>query len=220
MPRRPYVYDPRTGRYRDKATGRLVSRLQVRAQIDRALGQASREAAAVADRLVAGRISLAAAELEMRRLIKDVHLYSAASSAGGWDRLSPADLGRVGQRVRAEYEMLRARMNAVASGASPLDGRLRNSFRQFAQAGRATHHAVLAAEMAMRGFSERRSIRYPGDSCGTCVEMERLGWMSADDPRWIPIGSRECHRNCRCGEEWRHPDTGEVFEGGPARAAA
>lgn len=210
-PRR-YRWDEAAGRYRQPG-GRFVSRLQVRTALDEAIAARGERMRVLAEQLRAREISVPRWELEMRGLIKDVHLYSAAAARGGWAQLTQADYGRVGQRVRFQYERLnrfagelRRRKNPL-----PLDGRFLRRVELYAQAGRGTYHAIEGLEMDARGFDEERNIRHAGDSCTGergCIEQSRRGWV----PRGtlIPIGQRTCLTSCRCRKRYRNSETGQV----------
>jgi hypothetical protein len=131
---------------------------------------------ALAEQLRTNQISLDAWLLEMRTLVKDVHLYSAAAAKGGWAQMAQADYGRVGQIVRKQYDYLDVFANDIANGL-PLDGRFLRRVALYGEAGRATYHDVEALEMDVRGMDEERNVLHPADHCGDCVEMTRLGWV-------------------------------------------
>lgn len=198
---RLYTYDPRTGRYRDRSTGRLVPRTQVRAWLDVALDRASDRIAALARQLRARQIDLVSWQVRMAREVKNVQLYSAAMAKGGWAQLSPADLGRVGQAVQVQLRFLNRFAQQIKTGEQAKDGRLEMRARLYAQAGRALFHRVERLDMEVRGMTEEASVRHASDSCGDCVEAEALGWVPIGT--LVPVGSRECKGNCRCEIEYR-----------------
>lgn len=207
-PRR-YVWDERSGRYR-QPSGRFVSRLQVRTALDEAIAARGERMRELAEQLRTRKISVRAWEISMRGEIKAVHLYSAAAARGGWAQLTQADYGRVGQRVRFQYERLnrfagelRRRKNPL-----PLDGRFLRRVQLYAQAGRGTFYVVDGLEAAARGLDEERNIRHASDSCAGCIAATRRGWVPQGT---LPlVGTRDCLTACKCLIRRRNSETGQV----------
>lgn len=156
---------------------------------------------ALAEELRTNQIGLDAWLLEMRTLLKDVHLYSAAAAKGGWAQMAQADYGRVGQLVRTQYDYLDVFANDIANGL-PLDGRFLRRVALYGEAGRATYHVVEALEMDVRGMDEERNILHPADHCGDCIDMTELGWVKRGE--LIPIGQRQCLTGCHCTLQYRN----------------
>jgi hypothetical protein len=194
MPTPSMTWDPQLGRFRN-ARGQLISAVQVRAELDKSLVESANRAKALGAELRSGRMSLVAWRLEMRAIVKDVNLRSAALGKGGWNQMAAADFGRVGQIVRTEYQHLEQWVEEIKTGL-PLDGRLNTRSQLYAQAGRATFHKVQAEEMAARGIDLEKSILHPADHCDECVAEAAAGFRPLGE--MIPIGERTCGRNCRC----------------------
>ena len=199
MPTPNLTFDPDLGRYQN-AGGRVITAAQVRAELDRSLLQTAQRTQRLGDDLRAGRISLDVWRVEMKSAIKDAHLRSAALAKGGWDRMTPSDLGRVGQLVRDEYRALEQWTEEIKTGL-PLDGRLRTRGQLYAQAGRATFHQVQAVEMTRAGLDLARSVKSAADHCQECIDEEDAGWRPVS--AIIPIGERTCGRNCKCRLEFK-----------------
>jgi hypothetical protein len=196
-----YTYDAKSYSYRHAGSGRFVSSSEVRRAIDGALDANAARMRGLADALRERRISLADWQTQMMREIKNVHLWGAALSRGGWSQMTPADYGRVGQRIRVQYEFLRKRAGAIATGAQALDGSLNARAALYAYAGRATFHATETREMELRGMTEERSVRDAADSCDDCVSAEAQGWQPIGT---LPLpGERECRGHCLCSLEFR-----------------
>lgn len=203
--RGPYTWDQASFSYRG-ARGRYVSAKDVRHALDDALDAAGKRMRAHGEALREGRISLAEWQTRMARDIKSVHLYSAAAAKGGWAQMTPADYGRAGQKIRAQYEFLRKRAAAVASGRTPL-GSVPWISALYAQPARGTYHAAEAREMGLRGFTEERNVRDARDSCPGCLAQTDRDWVPLGE--LVPVGQRDCKGSCRCLITYRNPVTGE-----------
>jgi hypothetical protein len=194
-----FTWDAPSGRYRG-AGGRYVTHAQVRAWLDAALDSAGERMAALSTQLQSGAIDLITWQIRMAREVKNVQLYSAAAAKGGWAQLSLADLGRVGQSVRAQLEYLNDFAREIRTGKQALSGIL-GRVRLYAQSGRPTYHRTERAEMQVRGYDQERSVRYAGDSCVGCVREAAREWVPIG--ALVPVGQRTCRSNCRCMVAYR-----------------
>lgn len=200
MPTPPYRFNARAYSYID-ARGRFVSRLAVRNALDEALAANTGRVRALTEALRDGRLSIADWQLQMAREIKNAHLYSAAAAKGGWQNMTPADYGRAGQRIRAQYAFLNAFAAQVASGEQARDGRMVARAELYGQAGRNTYHLTERGEMEVRGMTEESSILHPADSCDECIAEAEAGWQPIGT--LTPVGERVCLGRCRCTFDYR-----------------
>lgn len=187
------------GRFQ-RADGRFVPESVVRAELDRSLMASQQRIRMLGDDLRSGRISLEGWRVQFKAEIKNAHLRGAALAKGGWERMGPADFGRVGQIVRGEYAHLEAWVGAIRDGA-PLDGRLTTRGNLYAQAGRGTFHKVQEQEMLQRGVQLERSILHPADHCDQCIAEAAAGFRPIG--QMVPIGERTCGRSCRCSIQYQ-----------------
>lgn len=201
-----FTWDAPSGRYRG-AGGRYVTHAQIRAWLDSALDSAGERMAALSAQLQAGTIDTITWQVRMAREVKNVQLYSAATAKGGWAQLSAADLGRVGQSVRAQLEYLNRFAREIRTKAQPLDGRFLARTRLYAQSGRQLFHRTERIEMEVRGYDQERNVRYPGDSCTGCVQQTARGWVQIG--ALVPVGQRDCKGNDRCRIQYARSATGE-----------
>jgi hypothetical protein len=198
----PIRWDASLGRFRN-SRGQLISAVQVRAELDKSLVASANRAKALGAELRSGRMSLVAWRLEMRAIVKDVNLRSAALAKGGWNQMGHADFGAVGAIVKKEYQFLEQWTEEIKGGL-PLDGRLNTRSALYAAAGRTTFHQVQSEEMDKLGFTEESNQLHPADHCNgpdSCQEQTDRGWV-AIRTLLIP-GTRICGRNCRCSLAYR-----------------
>jgi hypothetical protein len=194
-----FTWDARLARYRD-ARGHLVSNLSVRREIDRQIARHEREIASLSEQLRSGSIGLEEWRLSMRERVKAIHVSHAAASKGGWAQMSPADYGRAGQIIRREYGHLEKFATQISAGL-PLDGRMAQRAKLYAQAGRGTFEATRHASMVEHGMDEERSILHVAEHCEQCVDQAALGWVPVGT--LIPLGQRTCLGNDQCTMVYR-----------------
>jgi hypothetical protein len=197
----PYTYDPRIDRYRD-ARGRFVSREAVRQAMNDVLDTLAVRVRDMAADLREGRISLVEWQRQMETHIKNAHLTSAAVAAGGWERMTQADYGRVGAIVREEYRYLREFVRAIENGL-PLDGNIGRRSVLYMRQGHTTFYTFTQLRQMLIGKTQKRNRMTQAEHCSGCIDMTQKGWVDINDPTYVPIGSRECLSQCRCFEEYR-----------------
>lgn len=198
---RPYSFDPRAGRYRDIRSGRLVSDVQVRRAIDTVLRNDKVRARTLAEDLRAGRISKQQWAADMRQIVREVHIYSAAAAKGGWAQMDAAAFGQVGAAVRRQNEFLHQFTFQVVT-TLPLDGRFTQRAMSYVDAGRSTFHRVQQSEQLAHGKTEVRNILVDlSHSCTECPALTAQEWIPIE--QMPPPGERQCLGNCRCRLEFR-----------------
>lgn len=203
-----FRWNDRLGRYQGR-NGRIVSGERVRSWLDTTLDGGASDTDKLFGLFRDGSLSMVDLRNEMRETIKNVHLTAIAAQKGGWSQLTPADYGRAGQRIRGQYGYLEDLLQEIANGTRPINGRLRQTLRLYAQAGRETYHLAQRAEMIKRGFDEERSVLDPqAQHCQECLDEAGKSWQPIGE--MIPIGQRICNKNDRCDVEYRNSATGET----------
>jgi hypothetical protein len=201
-----HTYDTSTGRYRDTATGRLVSERAIRDQVDALADAASERLATLTDHLLRGDLTLAEWQSQGMAVIKVSHVAVGVVAQGGKAQMTAVHYGSLGHEIRDQYAYLRDFANGIADGSVPLDGRLISRAGMYGQAARVTYEKVVARDALGRGLTEERSILHASESCASCRAQAALGWVAVGT--LIPIGSRTCLSRCRCTMSRRAaPDT-------------
>jgi hypothetical protein len=196
-----YTYDERSGRYRARASGRFVRASEVRAATDKIIAASKTRITEITESFRSRALTLGEWESRMRAEIRALHVAAAVAGKGGRDQMSNADWGAVGARVKREYQFLTKRTQAI-------DGSLTNRAKMYANASLATYLDTRGNELALRGFTEVRSIVHARESCAQCLAQAAKDWQQ--EAVYIPIGSRTCLSSCACTEQRRNPVTGEI----------
>lgn len=207
-----FTYDQRlnngVGAYR-APNGRIISQAQVREALDSYVDNSQNVSRDLGMLLRDQQISLADWQMQMRAHIKDVHLTAAAAQRGGWDNMTQADFGRVGQRIRVQYEFLDNFATEIAEGTQPLDGRFLVRSQMYSEASIATFDRFQTNAFNVAGFDEEASFLDPGARhCNECVTEAARGWVPIGS--LVPIGERTCLTRDRCTKQYRNSVTGEV----------
>jgi hypothetical protein len=200
MSRSPYRWNDRAALFRDPATGRFVSRDTVRGWIDQSILKSQQRIQLVTDDVRAGRITVDEWQVTMREEIKRTQLASEMLARGGRAQMTPADFGRVGQRVRVQYGYLRDFASQLVDRSIRTDGSFLNRAKMYAAASRGAFHETEGDVLADAGYTLERNILAIAEHCEQCVIETRRGFVAIGS--LIPIGERTCLVNCRCRLEY------------------
>ncbi len=196
-----YLWDERSGRFRSVKTGRYISQSRVTAALNDVIDAAAAEMRAASVGLQSGSVTLAQWQLIAEQSIKNINLISYTLARGGFQAMSQNDYGRAGREIRAQYEYLRNLVKEISTGKQPLNGTFLRRIEQYIHSGRSVYEKEKARQATIRGATYMRSVRATRDSCSGCIAQEKLGWIRVDDPRHVPVGGRDCRKNCRCTME-------------------
>lgn len=194
----PFRWNAAARRYVD-ARGRFVSDAEVRKALEGALANAQWRGRNLSQQLRAGEVSLADWQQGMRRIIKQVHLYSAAVAAGGWAQMTYTDFGNLGPVIRFHYGRLQAFAQAIEAG-YPLMGRFMSRVELYLLAGRGSYWMQAAKLAKGQGMTHERNVLHPADHCAECVTQTGLGWVPIGT--LVPVGARTCLSRCKCTIEY------------------
>lgn len=198
-----FRWNDKLGRY-IAPNGRIVSQDDVRHAIDAAIAKADMRARALGTAFANGDITAGVFFRDMRRVVKQTHLYSAAAARGGWAQLDASDYGRVGAQVRKEFGHLNNFARDVASGKRPINGRIPFDAELYAEASRGTYDRVQVADMRRRGMREEKNVLHRAEHCDgprSCIGERDRGWVPIG--ALIPLGDRKCGRRCKCTKRFR-----------------
>jgi hypothetical protein len=196
MPRRALEWNSRAGRYRDPLTGRFISRDTVRSILDQAIAKSQQRIQATSDALRGGTLSLDDWHVVMREEIKRTQIAAEMLVQGGRAQMTAADYGRVGQRVRIQYDYLRDFAHGLADGAIRTDGSFLNRAKMYANAARVAFHESLADQLAGLGYTHERNVLHPAEHCAGCLAETERGEVPIFS--LVPIGDRPCGGSDKC----------------------
>lgn len=210
----PYVWDEDSGRYRNRNSNRPVLDRTVQRAGERYIEEHVRsELEQLGDRLIAGDISLERWQTETARVLKDAHLIVYTTGRGGAEQMGPSDWGRIGGRLRYQYQRLDLFARQILSGRirddgtiMPLsEGEIRARIRMYARSVRTAFFDGRTAAKETAGYQFEQRILGSGEACPDCVDYANRGI--------VPIGSLPepgkssvCRSNCQCSKIYFRAD--------------
>lgn len=166
-----------------------------------ALAEAQREAMGNLARAVANGSPVDVWFDAMQHQVKRAHVQAAVIGRGDRAAMTQEAWGRVGRRIRGEYEALRGFAQDIADGnLSPAQIEARAQL--YANHTQMSYWDGSRVAQREQGLTEERRIINPGETCPDCESYAAQGWQ--------PIGTlpppgvdSECRSNCNCSMEYQ-----------------
>jgi hypothetical protein len=171
------------------------------ALVDGKINQLSKQLRDYTKRLGDGSITIDQWQGSVREAIKMSHIQAAIIGTGGKDRLSSADWGRIGQRLRSEYAYLQNFASDLLAGR--VSGPMALARIQlYAESVRGSYWEGTTIRREQEGYSlMRRILDSQAKHCDDCLRYARAGI--------VPIGALpmpgqrcECRARCKCSVEY------------------
>lgn len=201
-----YVFERTTGRYRNTATGKFVSRDRgpnsILRLLDRQIDSAERRLGDIVSAMADKSVSPAVGQTLMRDELRRLSLQNAALGKGGIDKLDFRDYGRVGRQLRDTYARVANLAQDLHTGRVTLPQALN---RVAGYAGEARRNFFVTQRESLqatgRAFEERRRLNV-AEHCRSCVRWASMSWRPMGE--LPPPGSQsECGPRCKCTMETR-----------------
>lgn len=198
----PHDYDPQRKRF--VKDGQTIDPKEVRALIDKLTETVQKDAKRIAKRYETNKITLAQFKKEMQLLLRSGHIVAASVGKGGRDRMTQADWGKVGAKIKWQYGYLDKFAKKIESGRiSKIH--TANRAQSYASALHVTFYESFATENAKvdKGKDEPlvRRVLNAKESCAGCSKYAAKGWIPVAE---MPLlGELECGDFCKCDLEFK-----------------
>ena len=196
-----YYFDRRSRNYIRAATGRFVARGRVVELLEKSVAARERRLFEGIRRLADGTRSPQVFLSHAKVMLKRQYLQEAALAAGGWDRLTPADFGRVGGKLQAQYRRM-TEMTAGIRDGEVSEAQALSRMQMYVGNARAEYFEVerdLLPPVPMgQTRMERRTLgASKGGPCVDCQKWADMGWQ-AEEILPVPTQQSVCDGHCRC----------------------
>jgi hypothetical protein len=191
-----WSYDRNTGRYRDER-GKFLSQASVQKLVDGRIDKLEASLKRFTRMLSNGSITLDQWQGSVREAIKAAHIQAAIIGHGGKAGMGSAEYGRVGQRLRLEYDFLANFASDLLGGRVSAPMALAR-IGLYAQSVRGSYWLGAEIRQQEQGYSlMRRILDEQAKHCEDCLRYAARGVVSIGS---VPLpGQRcECGARCRC----------------------
>lgn len=197
----PFIYDSGMQRYRNER-GHWVSQQAINQAVDAVIASSADTMRTLTAHMQSGAISLADWQAGMMSQMKLLHLGAAMVGRGGRAQMTQSDWGWTGSQIRQQYVFMRNFATEVATGLTPMDGRLVNRAVMYAEAARGTQRGMMGRVALNNGREEERNHLGGAERhCSECPSLSAMGWVPIGT--LPPIGSRACLSRCKCSMQYR-----------------
>lgn len=140
--------------------------------IDVRQGLFNEDVSKLASELYNGDITLGQWEESMKRYIRELHTSVAAIQKGGWDAMTPADWGRLGNPLKEQYRYLHGFAQYIADNRDTISLQMiEGRSRLYGDAARATANLVVAGDVIGKNLPW-----LPGDMTTECGPHCKCRW--------------------------------------------
>jgi hypothetical protein len=191
-----WSYDRNAGRYRDER-GKFLSQASVQKLVDGRIDKLEASLKRFTRMLSNGSITLDQWQGSVREAIKAAHIQAAIIGHGGKAGMGSAEYGRVGQRLRLEYDFLANFASDLLGGRVSAPMALAR-IGLYAQSVRGSYWLGAEIRQQEQGYSlMRRILDEQAKHCEDCLRYAARGVVSIGS---VPLpGQRcECGARCRC----------------------
>jgi hypothetical protein len=194
-------FDRRTQRYHDFTKKTFISMVEVKARFADALASQSKSLSFLADRLVAGTISVREWEIQTRYHLKNIRVWSYTINSGGQRNMNPEDYRILGTQGNVQNSLLRGFAQDLRAG-KLTEKQLRARLELHVKANSQTADIARTQSHIKAGFTEERRLTTAIESCKECLLYARTGWIQIN--KLPDIGQKcQCKANCKCYKEYK-----------------
>ena len=194
-----YEWVPAAHNYR-RPNGTFVKRDRVLELLETSLNNRERTMLKGTTAFVEGKISARAWVSRQSTMLQREYLQNAALAAGGWDRLTDADLARIQARLNTEFGRIASMADQITAG-QVTEAQALARIRMYQGGARREYYDVERETLPATGEGmvrlERRMLGPTEDHCKTCPDLADQGWQP-EGTLPVPGEGSECDGNCRC----------------------
>ena len=197
-----YYYDTENARYVSRWNGRPVKESTVRNAVEKYNNKFIQDNIdRSTERLISGDITLQEWQDKVADEIKQGHVINATVGKGGRAAMGQSDWGRVGRRLRDQYQYLNGFSQAIKAG-TLTPGQIRVRMNMYVNAIRSSYYGGLTAAMKVAGRKMERRRTTSATPCGQCTAWEARGWQPIGT---VPEPGIDCDglTNCKCEKEYK-----------------
>ena len=202
-----FIWDAKSGRYRDELTKKFVSRSVVLKHVERQNGRSKNYMRQQAQKLVDRSISLGQFQATMIEELKRSHIRMALLAAGGKNGVSEREYGVTGAKLREEYKYLNNFVRAIARG-ELTPNRIIYRAGLYANSSSATFYESEKISRVRHKKDKilvaRRSLDAQSHHCSDCPAYSTNGEWRPVEEVVLPKRNCTCHSRCRCKIEYKY----------------
>lgn len=196
-----FNWEPQNRRYRNKQTGRFVSKEAVYTLTRKRIDLAKSDLSTLGNLLVEKKINLKVWQAETAETLKILHTQQYLLGVGGQKSIEKSDYLEIGRELKAQYAYLRNFAVELGLGKMTL-GQFKARLEMYADATKVSYFRGEKTSAVRGGFTHGRRILSPvAEHCPECPSIAALGVVSISQ-LIMPTQACSCRVRCKCRIEF------------------
>lgn len=201
-----WSWDSKSGRYRDRSTGRFLSQQNLERLQGRHIALIKKDIDAIADLLLRRQISLETWQEATVKSLKTLHLHQMVLARGGMKQVTASDYLAVGRQLRSEYSYLKQFAIDVNRGYSLNDKgqqvpmtemRFKARLSLYARSGRVSYEQGKQEVAKSQGKPFMQRFLGIAHHCDDCLRYAAMG-VQPTGTLPLPTQRCRCRSHCKC----------------------
>lgn len=199
-----FSWEAQNRRYRNRQTGRFVSREAVYTLTRKRVDLAKQDLRVLGQLLVEGKINLQAWQVETAETLKVIHTQQYLLGVGGQRAMEKSDYLEIGRELKSQYRYLRNFAIELGEGEMTL-AQFMARIEMYADASKVSYFRGEKTSAVRGGFTHGRRILSPiAEHCPECPQYAALGLVPISQ-LIMPTQACSCRVRCKCRIEFVNP---------------
>lgn len=191
-----FKWEKQTRRYRNKQTGRFISKEAVYALTASRIELAKSDLDTLGQLLLDGRISLKSWQQQTAETLKILHTQQYLLGVGGQKAIQKADYLEIGRELKNQYQYLRNFAVDLTQG-TMTEAQFKARLKMYADAAKVSYFQGEKVAAARAGLPFAMRILGDAEHCISCPEIAARGVVPISKVV-LPTRQCECRVKCRC----------------------
>jgi hypothetical protein len=189
-------FDNKSQRYRNKSTGKFMSRKQVVDLLENQISLIKKDLTTVTNLLLDNKITVGAWDEIAPKAIKRGNVIAYALGKGGKYQLNDKDYAKISNKIRFEFGYLRKFAESIGNG-KLTSNQIRDRISKYGDGFYAMHEEGRRNGHSENKYKWERRYTSRGEICVDCSRYAAMGWQVIGS---LPIVGQQsrCMSRCRC----------------------
>ncbi|ALF52255.1 hypothetical protein ACX27_04325 [Nostoc piscinale CENA21] len=195
-----FKWEPQTRRYRNKLTGRFISKEAVYTLTSSRIELAKTDLNTLGQLLLDGKINLKSWQQQTAETLKILHTQQYLLGVGGQKAIQKNDYLEIGRELKNQYGYLRNFAIDLTQG-TMTEAQFKSRVSMYADAAKVSYFQGEKVAATRAGFSHARRILGVAEHCSDCPAISSLGVVPISE-LILPTQRCSCRIRCKCRIEY------------------
>lgn len=191
-----YSFDKNTQRYRNKQTGRFLSKKTVDTLSEQRIKLVKSDLTTISELLLEGKINLRTWQVETANTLKILHSQQYVLGAGGQSKIGKSEYLEIGRELKVQYKYLQNFAYDLTQG-NVTEAQFRRRIKMYADASRVSYFRGSKKSAREAGYTHGKRMLGIAEHCPDCIRHHRRGVVPISE-LIMPTQQCVCGSQCRC----------------------